>query len=142
MNEQTIEMQIHAKAQEAIQSINKLTGQLTGIEKKIDSVSNSVNKVSTNNATNEMNKLNSSIDKASKSMTKLKGLFTFTGVKRLTNTILDGLKSSMDYSEALNLFNVVFKNIEKEGKTTFSNLGKEAIEFQNKLNEAFGTNKE
>lgn len=53
----------------------------------------------------------------------------------------DFLTKAIDTSEELNLFNVVFNNIEKDGKTTFSNLGKEAIQFQNKLNEAFGTNR-
>ncbi|MEI3530074.1 MAG: hypothetical protein V8Q75_03240 [Bacilli bacterium] len=141
MNEQTIEMQIHAKAQEAIQSINKLTSQLTGVEKKIDKVSNSVNKVSTNRATSEMDKLNSSIDKASKSMAKFKSLFTFAGAKRLTNQLLGWMNEAVDQTEQMNLFNVVFDNAERDGKTMFSNLGKEATKFQYKLNEAFGTNK-
>lgn len=53
----------------------------------------------------------------------------------------DFLTKAIDTSEELNLFNVVFDNMEKNGKTTFSSLGKEAIQFQNKLNEAFGTNR-
>ena len=52
----------------------------------------------------------------------------------------DFLTKSIDTSEELNLFNVVFNNIEENGKTTFSTLGKEANNFQKKLNEAFGTN--
>ena len=51
------------------------------------------------------------------------------------------LTKAIDTSEELNLFNVVFNNIEKNGKKTFSELGKQAIRFQNDLNEAFGTNK-
>lgn len=141
MNEQTIEMQIHAKAQEAIQSLNKLTSQLTGVEKKIDNVKTSVDKVSTTKARNEMNNLNSSIEKASKSMAKLKSLFTFAEAKRLTTQLLGWMNEAIDQTEQMNLFNVVFDNVEKNGKTMFSNLGKEAIKFQYKMNEAFGTNK-
>lgn len=141
MNEQTIEMQIHAKAQEALQSLNKLTSQLTNVDKKINSISNSVNKVSTTKATKEMNTLNSSIEKASKSMNKFKNLFTFVGMKRITQTGLSWLNEAIDYTEQLNLFNVVFKNIEKNGTTMYSNLGKEATKFQYRLNEAYGTNK-
>ncbi len=141
MNEQTIEMQIRAKAQEALQSLNKLTSQLTGVEKKIDGVKTTIDKVSTTKARNEMNSLNSSIEKASKSMEKFKNLFTFVGAKRLTKTALGWMNEAIDYTEQLNLFNVVFKNIEKNGTTMYSNLGKEAVKYQNKLNEAFGTNK-
>lgn len=62
--------------------------------------------------------------------------------KSLGNSLYQNfLTKAIDTSEELNLFNVVFNNIEKDGKTTFSTLGKEAIKFQNTLNEAFGTNK-
>lgn len=141
MNEQTLEMQIHAKAQEVLQSLNKLTVQLTGVEKKIDNVSGTLKKVSANKATSEMNNLNNSIEKASKSMSRFKNLFTFAGVKRLTQTALSWINEAVDQTEQLNLFNVVFNNVEKNGKKVFSNLGKEATQFQYKLNEAFGTNK-
>lgn len=62
--------------------------------------------------------------------------------KTLGNSLYKNfLSKAIDTSEELNLFNVVFNNIEKDGKTTFSTLGKEANKFQNQLNEAFGTNK-
>ena len=61
-------------------------------------------------------------------------------VKKLTNEMYSLVKEATDASEQLNLFNVVFKNFEKEGKTAFSNVGLEATKFQNKLNETFGTN--
>ena len=57
-----------------------------------------------------------------------------------TSLYKDFLTKAIDTSEELNLFNVVFNNVEKNGKKTFSKLGKEAIKFQNNLNEAFGTN--
>lgn len=63
-------------------------------------------------------------------------------IKRLGKSLYsDFLTKAIDTSEELNLFNVVFDNIEKDGKTVFSELGKEATQFQNKLNEAFGTNR-
>ena len=63
-------------------------------------------------------------------------------IKRLGRSLYtDFLSKAVDTSEELNLFNVVFNNIERDGVQTFSKLGREATQFQNKLNEAFGTNK-
>ena len=63
-------------------------------------------------------------------------------IKRLGRSLYtDFLSKAVDTSEELNLFNVVFDNIERDGVQTFSKLGREATQFQNKLNEAFGTNK-
>lgn len=50
------------------------------------------------------------------------------------------ITKSIDTTEELNLFNVVFNNISENGTKTFSELGKQATEFQHKLNDAFGTN--
>ena len=50
------------------------------------------------------------------------------------------IDKAIDASEELNLFNVAFNNIEKNGKTMFSELGQKATQFQNQMNEAFGTN--
>lgn len=72
--------------------------------------------------------------------TSIKGVFS--GLSKLGTSIKTKfIDQAINYSEELNLFNVVFGNIEKNGKTTFSELGKEATQFQNQLNEAFGTNK-
>lgn len=89
------------------------------------------------------------VDNLSKSSKSLKNVFegldfskAFNSIKRLGKALYgDFLSKAIDTSEELNLFNVVFDNIEKDGKTTFSALGKQAINFQNQLNEAFGTNK-
>lgn len=75
-------------------------------------------------------KLSDAFDKA---IPKLKNI----GISLKTKFI----DKAVDYAEELNLFNVVFKNLEKDGETTFSKIGKKATQFQNKLNEAFGTNK-
>ena len=64
----------------------------------------------------------------------------YVGVKKLTQKFTDWMDLAVDRVEQLNLFNVVFKNITKDGQEAFSTLGKEAINFQYKLKEAFGTN--
>ena len=153
-NSQTLELQIKSKAQEAKASVESLVKSLTNvenvltniylemgsIEKKTDS---SINKSTT--ATKNINQLKQSTDKATSSADKLgnafKNVFTFAGVKRLTTTALGWTNEAIDYTEQLNLFNVVFDNTEKNGKQMFSELGKSALQFQYKMNEAFGTNK-
>ena len=153
-NSQTLELQIKSKTQEAKASVESLVKSLTNvenvltniylemgsIEKKTDS---SINKSTT--AAKNINQLKQSTDKATSSADKLgnafKKAFTFAGVKRLTTTALGWANEAIDYTEQLNLFNVVFDNTEKNGKQMFSELGKSALQFQYKMNEAFGTNK-
>nr|DAM10937.1 MAG TPA: minor tail protein [Caudoviricetes sp.] len=146
MNEQTLELQIKSKSQEVSSSLDKLVLKLTGIEKSVTNIDNKLKNNSLKSATTNINQLTEATDKATSSFNRLenalKTAFTFAGIKNITSSILSGLSASMEYSEALNLFNVVFKNIDKNGTTAFSNIGKEAINFQNRLNEAFGTNKE
>lgn len=152
---QTLELQIKTKAQEAKANVESLVKSLTNvenvltniylemgsIEKKVDS---SINKTTTTAAKN-VNQLKQSTDKATSSADQLsnafKKVFTFAGVKRLTTTSLGWMNEAIDYTEQLNLFNVVFDNTEKNGKQMFSELGKSALQFQYKMNEAFGTNK-
>lgn len=150
-NEQTLELEIKAKAQEAKSSVDTLVKSLTNIENvltnvylelgRIESKSNST----INRTTKDVEKLRKTTDKATTSTSKLgsalKGAFTFAGVKRLTMTALGWGNEAIDYTEQLNLFNVVFDNTEKNGKQMFSELGKSAVNFQYRLNEAFGTNK-
>ena len=84
------------------------------------------------------------IDQTTSSINKLGKAFSLAGtiavVKRMASTFGKAMETVIDRTEELNLFNVVFKNMEKNGKTTFSTLGKEATKFQNKLNQAFGAN--
>ena len=62
-------------------------------------------------------------------------------LKRLaTSLYTDFITKAVDTSEELNLFNVVFDNMQENGKKTFSELGRQATSFQKRLNEAFGTN--
>jgi hypothetical protein len=154
-NSQTLELQIKSKAQEAKASVESLVKSLTNVENVLTNIylelgsiekkaESSINKTTTN-ATKNVNQLKQSTDKATSSADKLgnafKKIFTFAGVKRLTTTALGWMNEAVDYTEQLNLFNVVFDNTEKNGKQMFSELGKSALQFQYKLNEAFGTNK-
>lgn len=145
MNEQTLELQIKSKSQEASVSIDKLVSKLTGIEKSVTSIDNKLKSNSVKTITSNINYLTGVTDKATTSFNKfgstLKNALTFTGVKNITGTLLGWMNEAIDYTEQLNLFNTVFNNIEENGVQTFSELGKEAINFQHKLNEAFGTNK-
>lgn len=145
MNEQTLELQIKSKSQEASSSIDKLVSKLTGIEKSVISIDNKLKNNSVKSVTSNINQLTGYADKATSSFNRLesalKTAFTFAGVKNITGTLLSWMNEAIDYTEQLNLFNTVFNNIEKNGVQTFSKLGKEAVNFQYKLNEAFGTNK-
>lgn len=154
-NSQTLELQIKSKAQEAKTSVDSLVKSLTSVEnvltniyleigsikKKVDS---NINKATTS-TTKNINQLKQTTDKATNSAGELgktlKTAFTFAGVKRATGQLLGWINEGIDYTEQLNLFNVVFDNTEKNGKQMFSELGKSALQFQYKMNEAFGTNK-
>ena len=108
------------------QSLETSAKSVKTIEKSMTIVKNKTDEV-----TYSANKLGSA----------LKNVFTFAGVKNLALNAIGWMNEAIDYTEQLNLFNVVFNNVEKSGKTMFSELGKEATRFQYKLNETFGTNK-
>lgn len=147
MNEQTLELQIQSSSKEALNTVNKLVSLLTNVNKNVESISQKINTSNgvIKNTSKTIDSVKSSTDKATNSANKLgnafKNAFTFTGVKSITKKLLGWMDEAIDYTEQLNLFNVVFDNAEKDGKKMFSNLGLEATKFQNKLNEAFGTNK-
>lgn len=65
---------------------------------------------------------------------------TVSVVKDFGSKFYSFVGSAIDYSEELNLFNVVFKNNMTEIGTQFSKAGLEAEKFQQTLHEAFGTN--
>ena len=110
------------------------------ISKSLETSAKSVKTIekSMDNVKNKTDKTTNSADKLGKT---LKTIFTFAGVKRSNMTALGWVNEAIDYTEQLNLFNVVFDNTEKNGKQMFSELGKSALNFQYRLNEAFGTNK-
>jgi hypothetical protein len=126
----SIEIKLTAAAESAIQILKQAEKEVSIFKAGVGSASAGITKFSSN-VTN--------LKKAFSSL-NLSGL-----AKQLENfgssLYTNFLSKAIDTSEELNLFNVVFDNIEKNGKTTFSELGKSAVQFQNKLNEAFGTNK-
>lgn len=142
---QTLELQIKSKSQEAMASVDKLINKLTGLEKTVSSIDDTLKNNAVKNVASNINQLNEVTNKTTSSVNKLsnafKKVFTFAGTKRLTMTALGWMNEAIDYTEQLNLFNVVFDNTEKNGKQMFSELGKSALQFQYKMNEAFGTNK-
>lgn len=144
-NSQTLELQIQSKTQEAIVSLNSLISKLTNVEKSVASIDSKLKGSSIRSTSSDITQLKQTTDKATNSASKLgstlKSAFAFAGVKRVTGQLLGWMNEAIDYTEQLNLFNVVFDNTEKNGKQMFSELGKEALQFQYKLNEAFGTNK-
>ena len=117
-NTQTLELQIKTTAEGAVKSVKLLNSSLKETKNTTDKVSNSISKMGKALSTGGL----------------------YLGVKRVTNQFLKWMDLAVDRTEQLNLFNVVFKNMEKNGTKTFSTLGREATKFQNKLNEAFGTN--
>lgn len=152
MNEsQTLELQVKTQAEQAKSSLDTLTKSLSKIENSLNNIYLKLGKIegksqsSITNVTNEVNKLSTVADKTSNNVSKMSKALSlgglYLGAKKLTTSFLDWMDLAIDYTEQLNLFNVVFKNVEKNGTTTFSKLGQEATKYQNKLNEAFGTNK-
>ena len=114
----TIELQIKTTAEGAVESVKLLKSNIGQAKQTVDQTTASVNK----------------LGKA----LSLTG--TYIAIKKVITTFTKAMGTAIDRTEELNLFNVVFKNIEKNGTKTFSTLGKEATKFQNKLNQAFGTN--
>lgn len=126
----TVEVELVATVTELEKSINSAAKTLGTLKGQIKGAASETNNLKT--AAQGLNKAFSGINISS----------AIRQIKNLGKSLYsDFLTKAIDTSEELNLFNVVFDNMEKNGKTTFSSLGKEAILFQNKLNEAFGTNR-
>lgn len=146
MNEsQALELQIKSIGEEALKTLDKLVSSLTGVERTVANIDKTLTKGTLKTTVTNINNLKSTSDKATTSVNKLGKALSlggaYLGAKRLTTQMLSWMYEAVDFTEQLNLFNVVFKNVEKNGVTAFSNIGKEATQFQYKLNEAFGTNK-
>lgn len=166
----TFEMQIKSSGEEALKVLDKIcnnltkagtetqkvsakvdangkliTATLTSVEKEGNKVYTTLQKIGKDGSLKYVTATvkdlgNTSTSVFGKLSNVLGKVFTFHAFKQLGLKIMDFLDSSVNRAEELNLFNVIFKNVEKDGVKTFSTLGKEAYKFQNKLNEAFGTN--
>ena len=139
---QTLEIEIKSTGEKSLKVINDLMKSITGIENVLTNIYLELGHIETKTG-NVKTVAKSTTDEVKKGVTSVSNAVKsinfnsiINGIKQLYNAI----KSSSDRAEELNLFNVVFKNIEKDGVKTFSTLGLEATRFQYKLNETFGTN--
>ena len=133
---QTLEMQIKTTGEQTLKVLNQINSTLSGMSTNLSKAGTSAKNIE--KIGDLSSRASSKIDKLGNSF---KRLFTFAGAKLVATKAMDFLDSAVNRAEELNLFNVIFKNVEKDGVKTFSTLGEEATRFQNKLNEAFGTNK-
>ena len=139
---QSLELQLKSTGEEALIVIKKLSSEITGLDTSLKDISKTVKSVSgvstkIEGIDNSAKKASTGINTLSKSFGKL---FSVIAVKRIAMKAFEFVDSASDRAEELNLFNVIFKNIRKNGEETFSELGKQAMNFQYRLNEAFGTN--
>ena len=144
LEEQTDQDAKSARQKEKLANqISKVKNEMLKTNARIEKNSSSLEKLSEDTQEAET-KTSSFVGTVSKLGETFKGLNirgVINSIKRLATTLYtDFISKSIDTSEELNLFNVVFNNISENGKKTFSELGKQAATFQNKLNEAFGTN--
>ena len=129
-NTNELSIKIQATCSEAIKALDNLISTMTRVENAFSKILKSSDKntltPSIKEVGNELDKVNT---KGNKTISIFKNIFTVAGARRLTKSALNWLGASMDYSEALNLFNVILD--ESTAKAT---------KFQNVMNEAFGTN--
>ena len=128
-------------------SVSTIENVLTNIYLDLGKIETKLNTISSKSKNSIMN-INSyykatdnSTKKLESNFSRLNNVISYVSFKRFFQTISSWMQDAINYTEQLNLFNVVFKNIKKNGEQTFSSLGLEATRYQNKLNEAFGTNK-
>lgn len=132
--ENELSIKISASAERALKSLDRLIP-------KINETDNCVSKMlmhldkngEITGFTTELKKLDSEMDRVTKNSKNLKNALNlgtiFTTASKVFRTGYSWMQNSIDYSESLNLFNVVLdKSIDK------------GMRFQNVMNEAFGTN--
>lgn len=129
---------------ELISGINKATTSLGKLEKKSTDASKKT-QASMREANLEISKMGDNANKTAKQLTNFGNSFDFVksavaSVKKLSKLFDTVVQKAVDYSEELNLFNVIFKNNMSDVGTEFSDAGLEAERFQQTLHEAFGTN--
>lgn len=122
-NTTTLEVEIIEKMNQALTSIDKLGNKVDSLSGKFDKAAGSAGKIG-------------------KTLANVANLgAAWAAVKRLGTSIVSCQQKAQDFTEQLNLFNVVFKNTEKNGVQMYSKIGLEATRFQNKLQENFGAYK-
>lgn len=132
--ENELSIKISANMQEVANALDKIIPKLNQFDNAISKILNNLDKNgSIKNFNTNLNELGSNLDKVTNKGNNLKKALTlgatFAIAQRAFRTGLKWMQHSIDYSEALNLFNVVLdESIEK------------GMRFQNVMNEAFGTN--
>lgn len=125
----TVEVELIATANELLSSITKVADKLNDLKGQVKDTKKEV--YSFKDAAKDLKTAFSGVNLS----------YIGNQIKRLGRSLYsDFLTKAIDTTEELNLFNVVFNNIEKNGEKSFSELGKHATSFQKRLNEAFGTN--
>jgi phage-related protein len=136
---------------EVKQAIEGLTNQLsktTTTLKGLDKASTSFGKNASRGIQDASKEMSNFEKSSSSALKKISGLSTgadfFKGMirsaKRASQMFMSLVDPAVDYTEQLNLFNVVFKNNMTDIGTQFSEAGLQAEKFQQTLHEAFGTN--
>lgn len=150
--ENEVELKILAgdfsKATDAINKMINSVGKATSAIGKLENISNSFGKNAKGKFKEASNALGDLGNQAQSSAKKLSGFstaFSFLNsainlARRASKSLGELVQTAVDYSEELNLFNVVFKNNMTDVGTQFSEAGLRAEKFQQQLNEAFGTN--
>lgn len=136
------------EVKEAIEGLTSQLSKTTSSLKTLDKVSSSFGKNATNGIKNASQEMSNLSKNSSSALKGLQGLTSSTGffagmvnsIKRASQALISFVNPAVDYSEELNLFNVVFKNNMNDIKTEFSDVGLRAEKFQQTLHEAFGTN--
>ena len=132
--ENELSIKISSNMQDVAKALDKIIPKLNQFDNAITKILNNLDKNgSVKNFSNNLKELGSEIDKVTNKGSNLKKALslgaTFAIAQKAFRTGLQWMQHSIDYSEALNLFNVVLdESIEK------------GMKFQNVMNEAFGTN--
>ena len=129
---------------EMVSAINKATVSLEKLEKTSSSMGKNT-RANLREVNDEIGKMGDQANLTSKKMSGLGNTFGFLGgainaTKKITKALGEMVQEAVNYSEELNLFNVVFKNNMDDLENGFSDVGLRAERFQQQLNEAFGTN--
>lgn len=143
-NVDTLENKIIVEAQEAIKSLEQIIGYVKESKNAVDSLKSATGLKAVDN---EAKKTTSSLTKMQLVTKNLKKALNFTGLiygaKKIYGFLQDSAKNSIEYVETLNLFEVSMgKTLDAYGNldSISSKYYNKALNFQNRLNEAFGTN--
>lgn len=143
-NVDTLENKIVVEAQEALKQLDQIIGNVNKAKSSIESMKNATGLKSIDK---EAKQATSSLTKLQAISQNLKKALNFSGLiygaKKIYDLMQSSAKNSIDYVETLNLFEVstgktidAYGNIDKVASQYYT----KALNFQNRLNEAFGTN--